>query len=82
MGPARLAGTQNPANTKASWAFTAIHLKVCATGGSATKTPGPGFQAVLRAMARGGLKIGRTEDTTPIPTDGCRHSGGRRGRRL
>ena len=43
----------------------------------------PGFfQAALRAMARGGLKIGRIEDTTPIPTDGCRHSGGRRGRRL
>ena len=62
--------------------ITAIHIKCRATGGSATKTPGPGFQAALRAMARGGLKIGRIEDTTPIPTDGCRHSGGRRGRRL
>jgi len=61
---------------------TAIHIKVRATGGSATKTPGPGFQAALRAMARAGLKIGRIEDTTPTPTDGCRHSGGRRGRRL
>ena len=34
---------------------TAIHIKCRATGGSATKTPGPGFQAALRAMARGGL---------------------------
>ena len=61
---------------------TAIHIKCRATGGSATKTPGPGFQAALRAMARAGLKIDRIEDTTPIPTDGCRHRGGRRGRRL
>ena len=59
-----------------------IHIKARATGGSKTKTPGPGFQAALRAMARAGLKIGRIEDVTPIPTDGTRHRGGRRGRRL
>jgi len=28
------------------------------------------------------MKIGRIEDVTPIPTDGTRRPGGRRGRRL
>jgi len=35
----------------------------------------------LRALARYGMKIGRIEDVTPIPTD-CTRRGGRRGRRL
>ena len=30
-----------------------------ATGGSKTKSPGPGGQAALRALARSGLRIGR-----------------------
>ena len=47
-----------------------------------TKTPGPGAQAALRALARNNLKIGRIEDVTPIPTDSTRRKGGRRGRRL
>jgi hypothetical protein len=38
---------------------TAIHIKIRATGGVLTKTPGPGAQAALRALARSGLKIGR-----------------------
>jgi len=38
--------------------------------------------AALRALARAGLKIGRIEDVTPIPTDSTRRKGGRRGRRL
>ena len=46
------------------------------------KTPGPGAQAALRALARAGMKIGRIEDVTPIPTDTTRRKGGRRGRRL
>eukprot|EP00937_MAST-01D_sp_MAST-1D-sp2_P007200 g7200.t1 len=62
--------------------ITCIHIKMRGTGGSKTKTPGPGAQAALRAMARAGLKIGRIEDVTPIPTDGTRRYGGRRGRRL
>ena len=36
----------------------------------------------MRALARLGLKIGRIEDVTPIPTDSTRKAGGRRGRRL
>jgi len=62
--------------------INAVHIKLRATGGNRTKTPGPGAQAALRALARNGLKIGRIEDVTPIPTDGTRKKGGRRGRRL
>jgi small subunit ribosomal protein S14e len=62
--------------------ITAVHVKLRATGGNRTKTPGPGAQSALRALARSGLKIGRIEDTTPIPTDTTRRKGGRRGRRL
>jgi small subunit ribosomal protein S14e len=61
---------------------TAVHVKIRATGGNRTKSPGPGAQSALRALARGGLKIGRIEDVTPIPTDSTRRKGSRRGRRL
>ena len=50
--------------------------------GNGTKTPGPGAQAALRALARAGMKIGRIEDVTPTPSDSTRRKGGRRGRRL
>ena len=53
-----------------------------ATGGNGTKTPGPGAQSALRALARSGMKIGRIEDVTPTPSDSTRRKGGRRGRRL
>lgn len=62
--------------------ITAVHVKIRATGGTRTKTPGPGGQAALRALARSGLRIGRIEDVTPIPSDSTRKKGGRRGRRL
>ena len=59
-----------------------IHIKVRAPGGNKHTTPGPGAQAAIRAMARAGLKIGRIEDVTPIPHDGTRPPGGKRGRRV
>ena len=59
----------------------AIHIKVRAPGGSGSKTPGPGAQAAIRALARSAFQIGRIEETTPIPHDGTRKPGGRRGRR-
>ena len=62
--------------------ITALHVKLRATGGNKTKTPGPGAQAALRALARSGLKIGRIEDVTPTPHDSTRRKGGKRGRRL
>merc|ERR1719213_1006963 len=61
---------------------TALHVKLRATGGNKTKTPGPGAQSALRALARPGIKIGRIEDVTPTPTDSTRRKSGRRGRRL
>ncbi|EME41728.1 hypothetical protein DOTSEDRAFT_73945 [Dothistroma septosporum NZE10] len=62
--------------------ITALHVKIRATGGNGTKTPGPGAQSALRALARSGMKIGRIEDVTPTPSDSTRRKGGRRGRRL
>ncbi|KAJ0088144.1 hypothetical protein Patl1_32579 [Pistacia atlantica] len=41
--------------------ITALHIKLRATGGNKTKTPGPGAQSALRALARSGMKIGRIE---------------------
>ncbi len=61
---------------------TAVHIKLRARGGNGPKTPGGGAQSALRALARSGLKIGRIEDVTPIPTDSTRRKGSRRGRRL
>lgn len=61
---------------------TAIHIKVRAQGGSGPRTPGPGAQAAIRALARVGFRIGRIEEVTPIPHDGTRRRGGRRGRRV
>merc|ERR1719478_120865 len=55
---------------------TALHIKIRATGGNKTKTPGPGAQSALRALARAGLKIGRIEDVTPIPSDSTRRKSG------
>merc|ERR1712166_1713761 len=49
--------------------ITALHVKIRATGGNSTKTPGPGAQSALRALARSGMKIGRIEDVTPTPSD-------------
>ncbi len=59
-----------------------VHVKVRAHGGNRQRSPGPGAQAAIRALARAGLKIGRIEDVTPIPHDGTKPSGGRRGRRV
>jgi len=62
--------------------ITAIHIKVRAPGGYGPKTPGPGAQAAIRALARVGFVIGRIEDVTPLPHDSIRKPGGRRGRRV
>jgi small subunit ribosomal protein S11 len=62
--------------------ITSIHIKVRAPGGHGPKTPGPGAQAAIRALARAGLRIGRIEEVTPVPHDGTRRPGGRRGRRV
>merc|ERR1712060_862615 len=58
--------------------ISALHVKLRATGGTKTRSPGPGAQSALRALARAGMKIGRIEDVTPIPTDSTRRGHGRR----
>jgi small subunit ribosomal protein S11 len=60
----------------------AIHVRVRAPGGHGSKTPGSGAQAAIRALSRSGLKIGKIEDVTPLPTDTTKRPGGKRGRRV
>jgi len=60
----------------------AIHVRVRAPGGNKSQSPGPGAQAAIRGLARAGLRIGRIEDVTPVPHDGTKPKGGRRGRRV
>ncbi len=63
--------------------ITGVHVKVRAPGGhNGPSTPGPGAQAAIRALSRMNLRIGLIEDVTPIPHDGCRRKGGKRGRRV
>ncbi|MDO8660767.1 MAG: 30S ribosomal protein S11 [Candidatus Woesearchaeota archaeon] len=59
-----------------------IHVRVRAPGGHLSKTPGVGAQAAIRALARSGLRIGKIEDVTPVPTDTTKRPGGKRGRRV
>ncbi|KKK53871.1 hypothetical protein LCGC14_3090410, partial [marine sediment metagenome] len=44
--------------------FTALHIRVRAVGGVGSRVPGPGAQASIRALARGGFRIGRIDDVT------------------
>ncbi len=62
--------------------FTGLHIRVRAVGGVGSRVPGPGAQASIRALARGGFRIGRIDDVTPIPHDTTRKKGGKRGRRV
>ncbi len=63
--------------------INALHIRVRAPGGHNGPTnPGPGAQAAIRTLARSGLRIGKIEEVTPEPHDGCRKKGGRRGRRV
>ena len=62
--------------------FTGLHIRVRAVGGVGSRVPGPGAQAAIRALARGGFRIGKIDDVTPIPHDTTRRKGGKRGRRV
>ncbi|KAL8880800.1 MAG: hypothetical protein Q9198_001866 [Flavoplaca austrocitrina] len=73
----RATGGKNP--TILAWFGAEAYIL---SAGNGTKTPGPGAQSALRALARSGMKIGRIEDVTPTPSDSTRRKGGRRGRRL
>ncbi len=60
-----------------------LNVKIKAPGGhNGPGSPGPGAQAAVRTLSRSGIRIGIIEDVTPVPHDGCRKKGGRRGRRV
>jgi len=59
-----------------------IHVKVKAASGRKSRTPAPGAQAAIKAFARAGIRIGKIEDVTPVPHDGTKRPGGKRGRRV
>ena len=59
-----------------------LFVRYRAPGGHKNRTPGQGTQAALRALKRSGMRIIRLEDVTPLPHDGTRRKGGRRGRRM
>jgi small subunit ribosomal protein S11 len=79
---AAMQSAYNAAQIARDKGITAIHIKVRAPGGHGLKTPGPGAQPAIRALARSGFRIGRIEEITPIPHNGTRRPGGRRGRRV
>ena len=79
---AAMQAASNAAQKAKDKGINAIHIQVRAPGGQGSKTPGQGAQAAIRALARSGLRIGRIEDLTPVPHNGTRRPGGRRGRRV
>ena len=70
------------ANEVKNRGITGLHIRIRAPGGHGAKTPGAGAQAVVRSLARMGLRIGEIEDVTPTPTDTTKRPGGKRGRRV
>jgi small subunit ribosomal protein S11 len=79
---AAMRAAEHVADTLKEKGIDSIHVRVRAPGGNKDTSPGPGSQAAIRALARAGLKIGRIEDVTPLPHDGTKKKGGRRGRRV
>lgn len=56
---AAMLAAQDVAEKCRSVGINALHIRLRATGGTKTKTPGPGAQSALRALARSGMRIGR-----------------------
>ncbi|MDI6826011.1 MAG: 30S ribosomal protein S11 [Candidatus Aenigmarchaeota archaeon] len=79
--PAMLAAKRAAEDAKEK-GIIGVDIRVRGMGGHHKKAPGAGAQPAIRALARSGLKIGTIEDVTPIPTDGTKRKGGRRGRRV
>jgi small subunit ribosomal protein S11 len=80
---AAMAAAKKAAEMARDKGINAIHVKIKAPGGhNGPHNPGPGAQAAVRALSRMGLRIGIIQDVTPVPHDGCRKKGGKRGRRV
>jgi len=79
---AAMTAANKAAQEATSKGITGVHIRVRAPGGIKSKNPGPGAQSAIRALSRAGLQIGQIEDVTPMPHDGCRRAGGKRGRRV
>lgn len=80
---AAMTAAKKAAETAIEQGIQGLHVKIKAPGGhNGPASPGPGAQAAVRALSRMGLRIGIIEDVTPIPHDGCRKKGGKRGRRV
>lgn len=62
--------------------FEEVDILIRAPGGNRSRSPGPGAQALLRALTRAGMRLGKIEEVTPIPTGNMRKKGGKRGRRV
>mmetsp|Transcript_11837 Transcript_11837/g.29183 ORF Transcript_11837/g.29183 Transcript_11837/m.29183 type:complete len:92 (+) Transcript_11837:159-434(+) len=62
--------------------ITAFHVRIRARGGNGSNTISSAGHSVMRAIIRSGFKIGKIDDVTPLPTNGTRKKGGRRGRRI
>jgi small subunit ribosomal protein S11 len=63
--------------------ISGLYIKVRGRGGhNGPKNTGPGAQAAIRTLSRVGIRIGKIEEVTPEPHNGCRAKGGRRGRRV
>ncbi|MCL4400885.1 MAG: 30S ribosomal protein S11 [Candidatus Parvarchaeota archaeon] len=62
--------------------ITGVHVKIRAAGGIKSKTTGAGARPSVKALERAGIKILSIENVTPIPHDGCKRKGGRKGRRM
>ncbi|MGB0652392.1 MAG: 30S ribosomal protein S11 [Thermoplasmatota archaeon] len=82
-GPfAAMSAAQRIAEALKEKGFSTVDIRVRGYGGNKSKSPGPGAQAAIRGLARNGILVGRIEDVTPVPHDGTRKKGGRRGRRV
>jgi len=59
--------------------ITSLYVRIRAK--TRNPAPGPGANAIIKSLSRGGFKILNILDTTRIPRGGPKKKGGRRGRR-
>lgn len=80
---AAMAAAKKAGEITAEIGITGLHVKIKAVGGpNGPNNPGPGAQAAVRTLSRMGFRIGTIEEVTPLPHDGTRKKGGKRGRRV